>query len=364
MLAKLAPKLFYQYLFGRFLLVIVLTFLVVLTLIYLLDFVELIRISAGRETISIASLMYLSVLRVPPVAEQALPFAALFGALIVFLSLSRLRELVVARAAGISIWQILVPPLAVALLLGVFSTAVYNPVSALLKGQIEEVEARLLRNAKPVDKSEFWLRQSSVDGDAIIRAIRTNNRTASLANVTFFEFDQNGRFIQRTKAETAVLFDGYWKLENARIVIPGSLPEKHAILEIATNITPDLLRRTFTVPEAVPFWILKNWADQMQAAGIDATAFYQAYQSLLARPLVFVAMVFIAACVSVRFSRTGQSAASILGGVVAGFAFFTINRIFSDLGSVGLISTILAAWLPPGIACFLGSWTLLYQEDG
>ena len=41
-MANLIPKLFYRYLFNRFLLVIVLTFLVVLTLIYVLDFVELI----------------------------------------------------------------------------------------------------------------------------------------------------------------------------------------------------------------------------------------------------------------------------------------------------------------------------------
>ena len=363
-MANLIPKLFYRYLFNRFLLVIVLTFLVVLTLIYVLDFVELIRISSGFENTSIVSLLYLSLLRVPPVAEQAFPCAALFGALFVFLSLSRLRELVVARAAGISIWQILIPPLFVALLLGVFSTIVYNPVSATLKNQIEEAEAKLLRNNKPVDKSEFWLRQSSADGDAIIRAVRTNNRTASLANVTFFEFDPQGRFVQRIKADKAVLLDGYWRLENARVLTPGALPEMHSVFEVATNVTPDLLRQTFTVPDAVPFWILKNWADQMQSAGIDATAFYQAYQSLLAKPLVFIAMVFIAACVSVRFSRTGQSAMAILGGVVSGFVFFTINKIFSDLGSAGLISTILAAWLPPGIACFLGCWTLLYQEDG
>ena len=361
---SLAPKLFYRYLFKRFAITILLTFLVVLTLIYVLDFVELVRISQGLQNTNVASLLYLSLLRAPPVAEQAFPFAALFGSLIVFLGLSRQRELVVARAAGISIWQILLAPLVVALMLGLVSVAVYNPVTAALKNGKEEAEAKWLRNTKPADKTEFWLRQSSVDGDAIIRAVRTNNRSATIANVTFFEFDAEGRFIHRVKADQAILLDGYWKLENARVLTPGTLPEAHAVFEIATNVTPNLLRQTFTSPEAVPFWLLHDWASRMQEAGIDATAFFQYYQSLLAKPLVFIAMVIIAACVSVQFSRTGRSAMAILGGVVSGFAFFTINKIFSDLGSAGLISTILAAWLPPGIACFLGSWALLYQEDG
>ena len=55
----------------------------------------------------------LSFLRTPTVAEQALPFAVLFGSMIAFLNLSRKLELVVARAAGVSVWQILAPPLVV-----------------------------------------------------------------------------------------------------------------------------------------------------------------------------------------------------------------------------------------------------------
>ncbi len=42
----------------------------------------------------------LSFLRTPTIAEQALPFAVLFGSMIAFLNLSRKLELVIARAAG------------------------------------------------------------------------------------------------------------------------------------------------------------------------------------------------------------------------------------------------------------------------
>ena len=56
---------------------------------------------------------WLSFLHTPTVAEQALPFAVLFGSMIAFLNLSRKLELVVARAAGVSVWQFLAPPLSV-----------------------------------------------------------------------------------------------------------------------------------------------------------------------------------------------------------------------------------------------------------
>ena len=61
----------------------------------------------------------LSFLRTPTFAEQALPFAVLFGSMIAFLNLSRKMELIVARAAGVSVWQFLTPPVVVIVLIGV-----------------------------------------------------------------------------------------------------------------------------------------------------------------------------------------------------------------------------------------------------
>ena len=85
----------------------------------------------------------LSFLRTPTVAEQALPFAVLFGSMIAFLNLSRKLELVVARAAGVSVWQILTPPLIVIAVIGVLSVVVYNPASAWMKQRADEVENRV-----------------------------------------------------------------------------------------------------------------------------------------------------------------------------------------------------------------------------
>ena len=60
-----------------------------------------------------------------------------------FFSLSRRMELVVARGAGISVWQIIAPALMVALGLGAFGTLVYNPVSANLREFSKRIEAQI-----------------------------------------------------------------------------------------------------------------------------------------------------------------------------------------------------------------------------
>ncbi len=108
-------------------------------LIYLLDFVELLRRSRDAHGATAQSMAFLSLLRVPAVAEQMLPFAVLFGAMFAFLNLTRKLELIVARAAGVSVWQFLTPPLLVALLLGLVAVTAYNPLSAIFKQRADRL---------------------------------------------------------------------------------------------------------------------------------------------------------------------------------------------------------------------------------
>jgi hypothetical protein len=98
-------------------------------------------------------LVLVSLCRVPQIMERLLPFSVLIGAMTCFFSLSRRMELVVARGAGISEWQIIAPALVVALGLGAFGTLVYNPVSANLR---EFSKCRVILQRPIVCQSYLW----------------------------------------------------------------------------------------------------------------------------------------------------------------------------------------------------------------
>ena len=129
------------YLAGRFLRTVIAAFMLVFVLIYAVDLVELLRRSGDSQRATGIMMAALSFLRTPTVAEQALPFAVLFGSMIAFLNLSRKMELVVARAAGLSVWQFLMPPLAVIVLIGVLSVTAYNPASTWMKEKSDQIES-------------------------------------------------------------------------------------------------------------------------------------------------------------------------------------------------------------------------------
>jgi lipopolysaccharide export system permease protein len=354
-----------RYLSIRFAKTILATFAGVFALIFTVDLVETLRRSGDTPSATGPLMAWLSFLHTPTVAEQALPFAVLFGAMIAFLGLSRKLELVVARAAGVSVWQFLAPPLAVVVLIGIASVALYNPLSAVMKQQADAIEAKLFGSGgTTAGAAGLWLRQKSVDGQAIVHADGVTDHGATLAKVTVFSFDMEGRFIERVDAASATLHDGFWRLEQANVVTPGFETQSVSTYLLATTLTVSEVSQAYVAPETVPFWSLSPLAAQIERAGLDATGYRLRYQVLIARPLMLVAMVLVAASFSLRFFRMGGVGIMVSGGVAAGFVLYVATKLVSDLGSAGFVSTPVAGWSPAVVGCLFGVLVLLHQEDG
>ena len=336
-----------------------------LLLVFVLDFVELIRRAGDRGNVSLTALGVLAAIRTPSVAEAVLPFAILFAGMAAFLQLSRKSELVVARATGVSVWQLLVPALVVAFLVGALATMALNPLSAMLREVAAEREAELLSgNATATTNTTVFLRQRSVDGQSILRAASSSDRGRSLGGVTAFVFTPGGAFQERVDAATASFRAGFWELSDVRVLRPGTEPESHPTYILATNLSADQVAETLTPIQAISFWELPSVIALSEQAGLSVQRFELQFQSLLARPALLGVMVLIAATVSLRLFRLGGLSRVLLGGIFAGFMLYVVTKLAEDLGAAGFVAPAVAAWMPAAIGALMSVTVLLYQEDG
>ncbi|WOJ88215.1 LPS export ABC transporter permease LptG [Methylocapsa polymorpha] len=354
-----------RYFSFRFLRMIMAVFLMIFGMVYVIDFVELLRRSDGIPGVSAAFIAFLALLRVPSASEQLMPFCVLGGAMAAFLDLTRKLELLIARAVGVSVWGFLIPPVLIATVIGVASIALFNPISAMMKHRADGIETRLFGpNGRKAPDAQFWIRQNSVDGLAIIRAAKVEEDGARLTSVIAYVYDTTGKFEGEILAQSAKLLPGVWRLEHARVVAPGEESVEVGTYLLATNLSSEQVAQGVIPPESVPFWELPSLREQADAAGLDSIGYRLQFQTLLARPLFFVAMVLIAAAFSLRFFRFGGVARMVGGGVVAGFVLYVATKLVSDLGGAGLLSPVVAAWSPAVVASMLGAFALLHQEDG
>jgi lipopolysaccharide export system permease protein len=295
-----------------------------------------------------------------------MPFAILIGAMSCYLNLSRRLELVVARAAGISAWQFIAPVLALAMVLGVMATTLYNPVSAALREQSVRLEAEVFGGADSYQDfgSGFWVRQRSEDGQAIINSKASRQQGSLLSAVSIFRYDLSGHFRDRIEAKSALLRPGFWHLEEARIYANGVPPADFRTYDVRTNLTPAQVRESFATPETVPFWQLSSYIQLAESAGLAAAAYRLQYYQLLVLPFYLGSMVLLAAAVSLRFFRFGGVQKMVLSGIGGGFLLYVLAKITGDLSKAGLMPAVVAASFPAMAAGLTGVITLLYQEDG
>jgi lipopolysaccharide export system permease protein len=354
-----------RYLSSRFLRMIVAVFVTIFSLVYVIDFVELLRRTGGIVGVTTARVAYLSLLRTPAVSEQVLPFCVLFGSMAVFLNLTRRLELLVARASGVSVWQFLGPPMLIAVLIGIGSVMILNPISAEMRQSADKIELSIFgKDGSTTATTGLWVRQRGVDGESIIQAEKASDNNNILTGVTAYVYDREGRFQARVNATRATLEEGLWRLDDAKVSEPGEEAQTFKTYLLATNLAPGQVTEGSMSAEAVPFWDLPALRAETELAGLDANGYRLQFQTLLARPLLLVAMTLIAAAFSLRFFRFGGIGKFVGGGVGAGFVLYVATKFVGDLGGSGLLSPPVAAWSPAVVGSMLGALALLNQEDG
>ena len=358
-----------RYFAMRFFGAVMAVFAGVFVLIVLIDYIELMRRASDVPNLSPMTVALTSFYRVPQLMERMLPFAILIGAMTCYLSLSRRLELIVARAAGISAWQFVAPAIVVALFMGIAATAIYNPLSALLRERSKRMEADMFGGGaqsamQHASGSGFWVRQRSAEGQAIINATSSLQQGVALGGITIFTFDPDGHFKERIEATSAVLETDHWRLEQVRIFTAGAPAREYETYLLNTSLTSEQVRESFATPETVPFWQLPLYIEIAEHAGLAAAGYRLQYQLLIARPFLLVAMVLVAASVSLRFFRFGGVQQMVLGGVSAGFLLYVLSKVTEDLSKAELMHPVAAAWLPVLVGALTGFVVLLYQEDG
>ena len=367
------------YIAQRFFGIAVGAFMVVFLLVVTVDLVELMR-SSGNSDARFADLLGMALLHAPAITIIAAPFTILLASMTCFSMLARSSELVVTRAAGVSVWRLLSPALLAAFGLGVFIVTVYNPLASAFVSKFETLEERFFSRSSSrlsISDDGLWLRQGGPDGQTVIRAQGASGTIERLWKVNVFQFDARDQFTRRIDARAALLENNAWRLtgvrrwdlltleiDNAGSSDIATRPELIDEMHIATDLTPESILERFASPNTISFWKLPKFIRLLEKSGFSSSRHRLHWHGLLAIPIVFIAMVLIGAAFSMRHARFGGLGYMALGCVLTGFGYFFLSDIATALGASGAVPVLIAAWAPPVSAVLFALGLLLHLEDG
>lgn len=365
------------YIGRRFLLTVLATIAVMLVIVGLMELLELVR-RAGDAThgISFATLFQMTLLKLPTTAEKIYPFAFMIGSMITLARLTRSSELVVARAAGVSVWQFLLPGVAMALVLGALIVAVMNPVAAYTITRFDRMEGKYITGKASVfsvSPSGLWMRQSGSEAihfqqaeayEYIIHAVRMDQSNYTLESVMILLFDAAHRFVGRIDAPRARLLKGEWRVTEAALSTPQAPPTHVPEFRMPTQLTLSQIQDSFSAPETFSFWQLPAFIAVLEKAGFSALQHRLHFHSLMATPPLLAGMLLLAAVFALRPPRRGRTGMMIVIGLASGFMLYFMTNIIYALGASGDLPIVLAAWAPSLIVLMVASAALLHLEDG
>lgn len=298
------------------------------------------------------------VARLPLIALEFAPIAALLAALVTLLTMARTGELAAASALGAgqgrSVRALL--PAALALGCAVFLVAEYAapPAAATLRAMGLEPFARL---ARPTDA--IWLREA---GD-IVRITRADADDRTLHGVTIFQRDEAGRLTQEIRATKAQRIGAGWRFEDVT-VLPANAgaSQRVASLDWPRPLGPGSFKSLAAHPAELNLASVRA-LEQHPGASAKPPFFYALWvQRKYAAPVSAALMLLLAVPFAGRMARGRSMGWPLAIGLLSGFAYFVFDNLATTAAETGAIAPIAGAWGPPVTLALGLSALMAFQE--
>ena len=360
-----------KYTVKNFILIFLSTLVVLTTIVGLFDLIELLRQASKGEMAGFFDALTMAVLKAPQMIHIILPFVILLSGLVFCLMFNRSSELIVMRAVGLSVWNIVLPLATTAVTIGLLDIFIFSPITAWTAWRYERMEERLgFTHSTPLVWSEdgFWLRELTPEGVQVLRAsqILQEGQEVRLKNVSVFALSEEGNLLQETEAEQALLEEGVLHAQNV-VVIDSETAERSVAAEkdFPTELNLNRILEKFDDPQTMSFWRFPRFIRFLKESGFSTNQHIMYFHELLALPLFLLSMLMIAVATTISSgNRQGKTFFKALLTICCGFLLYFISRVTNVLGLSGSLPYFLAAFGPSLICLPLCLSVLLHVEDG
>lgn len=346
-------KRYFAYFFGAV--------IVFLSIFFLVDLVEKID-NFLDYNLSFVQILYYYFYIIPWFIHVSIPMSALIAVVFSLGKLIKFNEFVAMESSGISLYRISVPLLIIGLLTSICAFEFEDRIVVPSHQKLSEF------------KNEYMTRQFHKKKDKIQRNIYLQLENGSILNISSFNINRgHGKYITIQKIKNGILKERYdakniywqnkkWILTNTQVRKFENSNENFTFndsLEITLGIKPnDLLQKNID-PENMTFVQLRSFIKKLRNLGINSikwevNLFFKTALNFTS----FIVILFGISIVTFQ-TRSGGQGMGIALSLMIIFIYYGTLMFGKLLGIAGQLSPFLSVWLPNFIFLFLGIVFLL-----
>lgn len=287
----------------------------------------------GKANYGVLQAAFFVLLQMPYQVYLFFPMASLLGCLIGLGILANHSELVVMRAAGMSIGQVTMAVLKASLIVILVVTVISETIVPKMAYFANNQKIQALSGGQALrTASGVWLRYHN---DFIsIGTIISNNR---LSNVFQFSFDDRDRLRLARKIDHINYKNGAWQaygIDETKIFEDHTKAAHRAEMPWDVSIRPSILGVSSSEPDEMTLTDLRRFLRAQKRSHQTALNYQLAYWQRVIQPLTTVVMMVLAIPFIFGPLRSSTMGSKLMVGATVGFGFHLINRFFGPVCEV------------------------------
>ena len=323
------------------------TFLVLTVLLALAALFEFIgQLEDLQRSYGIPQALIFSLLQLPQLSFEMLPIAVLIGALLGLGGLAGNSELVVMRAAGLSVAKLAGMVAWSGLALMIFTALVGEFLGPPL-----DYYARTMRDAARFEQEDREKRKSAwvKDGSVIFHLERLNSEY-NFGAIYLFRFNEDNSLRSIARADNSIIDESdRWRLENyleTRFQNDGVQVVQSSVAVESFEIDSEMLGVTLVRPMSLSARGLLSYISYLKKNDLSADRYETEFWSRISSTATVALMPMLALAFVFGSLRSAGAGTRLMIGVLIGLGYFLVSEMTANSGVVFGFDPAVVSWAP------------------
>ena len=353
----------YTYLFMMKLKYILLNLICISLFIQIINILEIAKVIEGKNS-NILDLLYLSVLKLPTVIMETIPFVIVISTAFIYRNIISNNELISMRNIGFSILDVFKPIAAAIFLIGLLILLFINPLSSNFEKKFDKITTKDFSDmySIKIKNDELWIKNIKDQNEKYfinIESIDLKNMEARDIKIIHLNNNKNNFYM----AETGKIENKIFNMFNVKIlnIYNDNFSEKK-FSKIDLNFDKINLLDSISNYKFIPFYKYFEHIKSLKKFNLYSPEISLYYISELLKPFFLVVIGFAVMGYSGKFKRNENFFKILFLSICIGFLLFMMKEIISAVSLSYSINILISYFLILLIPTLIGLYLVIKIE--
>ena len=290
----------------------------------------------------------LTILNIPSIVFEILPFIFLLGVMFFFISLYEKDEIELLRSNGIDNLKITILISIVSLILGIFLIVLYYSFSANLKSLYLNIKYKYSNTSDHlavVNEGGLWIKEKN-NNNRIYIINAKNYKINKLENLEITELDKDYNQLNIIISKKADITEKNWKLSDVKIYTKDKKANIFEKYTYSSSFDEKVISNLYSNLNSLNIIELIKLKDNYRSIGYSATEVRLHLNKIYSLPIYLTLTTIIGALLMFKLTFIKSKFFLIVIGVLVSVVFYYINYFSILFGKNETLPVEVSIWLP------------------